>query len=91
MEPMSQIKKGVSLRVLQKIVEGKKDRIVTFQGKVVNVRGVGDNKMITVKAAMDGVEVERIYPLSLPTIVKFEIIEDKKTGKKASRKTSKRK
>jgi large subunit ribosomal protein L19 len=78
MDQVLAIKKGVNLRVLQKIVEGKKERVVSFKGTVTNVRGLGENKMITVRQLMDGVSVEKIFPVALPTIVKIEVEEQKK-------------
>jgi hypothetical protein len=48
------LRTGNAVKVYQKIVEGKKERIVAFQGKIVKSRGAGDNKMVTVRQFIDG-------------------------------------
>lgn len=81
------IKKGDSLKVFQKITEGKKERIVTFKGNVVSVKGSGENTMFTVRQILDGVTVDRIYPLYAPSLSKIEKVEEKKKSprKKSSK------
>ena|SRR3989344_8740147 len=90
-----QIREGQNVKVFQKVAEGKRERNVAFSGKVVKVRGIGVNKSITVTQLLEGIGVDRIFPIASPTITKFEIIEEKKkTGRKsksASRKATKRK
>ncbi len=91
MENQLDLKRGSAVKVYQKITEGKKERIVAFQGKIIKSRGQGDNKMLTVRQFVDGVDVDRLFPVNSPAIVKLENIEikKKKTRKKASRKTVK--
>lgn len=85
------LRAGNAVKVFQKFVEGKKERIVAFQGKIIKSRGAGDNKMVTVRQFVDGVDVDRIFPLNAPSIIKLENIEikKKKTRKKSASKTSK--
>ncbi|MDP2649417.1 MAG: 50S ribosomal protein L19 [bacterium] len=86
-----QIREGQSVQVFQKVVDGKRERNVAFTGKVLKVRGIGINKSITVKQLLDGIEVERIFPLGSPTISEIKIIEEKeKKTKKRSKKRSKK-
>ena len=40
--------------------------------------------MITVRQNLEGIDVEKIIPLALPTITKIEVIEEKKTPKKTT-------
>src|SRR5690242_7692983 len=85
------IREKMQIRVYQHIVEGKRERNVPFAGIVQKVRGSGVNKTITVKQLLEGVEVEKIFPLALPTITKIEIVEEKpkvkrKTGGSGSKK-----
>lgn len=91
MENNINLKRGSAIKVYQKISEGKKDRIVAFEGKIIKSRGAGDNKMLTVRQFVDGVDVDRLFPVNSPSIVKLEEIEikKKKTRKKASKKTTK--
>jgi len=89
-----QIREGQNVKVFQKVAEGKRERNVAFSGKVVKVRGIGVNKSITVKQLLDGIVVDRIFPLASPTITKLEIVEEKKKPsrkKSASKKATKRK
>lgn len=85
------LRAGNAVKVFQKLVEGKKERIVAFQGKIIKSRGAGDNKMLTVRQFIDGVDVDRLFPLNAPGIVKVENIEvkEKKTRKKATKKVVK--
>ena len=85
------LRTGMAVKVFQKITEGKKERIVAFQGKIVKSRGAGENKMVTVRQFIDGVDVDRLFALSSPAIVKLENIEikKKKTRKKTVKKTVK--
>ncbi len=82
------LRAGMAVKVFQKFVEGKKERIVAFQGKIVKSRGAGPDKMVTVRQFIDGVDVDRIFPLNAPGIVKLENIEIKK--KKSRKKTTKK-
>lgn len=85
------LRRGNAVKVFQKLVEGKKERIIAFQGKIIKSRGEGDNKMVTIRQFVDGVDVDRIIPLNAPSIIKLENIEakQKKTRKKAAKKTTK--
>lgn len=85
-----QIKEKQTVRVFQKITEGKRERNVPFIGVVQKVRGSQINKTITVKTVLEGVEVEKIFPIASPSITKIEIVEEKKTTKKSARKKSKK-
>ncbi len=70
------IREKMQVRVFMRIVEGKRERNVPFVGVVQKVRGSGYNKTITVKQYLEGIEVEKIFPLALPTITKIEIVEE---------------
>lgn len=85
------LRRGNAVKVYQKLIEGKKERIIAFQGKIIKSRGAGNNKMITVRQFIDGVDVDRLFPLNSPAIVKLENIEikRKKTHKKTIRKVTK--
>ena len=85
------LRAGMAVKVYQKFVEGKKERVVAFQGKIVKSRGKGDDKMVTVRQFIDGVDVDRIFPLRAPAIIKLENIEikKKKSRKKATKKVTK--
>lgn len=77
------VREGQDVKVYQSVNEGKRQRNVAFVGQVMKVRGKNENKTITVRQTLEGIVVDRIFPLASPTITKFEIIEEKKkTGQK---------
>lgn len=69
---------GDTVKVSQKIQEAKKERVVSFTGQVVGVKGAGSNRMFTVRSILEGVGVERIFPLVSPTITKVQMVEKPK-------------
>ena len=80
----SQFRVGDTIAVSQKIQEAKRERVVTFKGKLIKSRGKDENRMITVRSFIDGVYVDRIYPINLPTITEIKLVEKpKKVVRKA--------
>lgn len=67
-------KVGDSVKVFFKIVEGKTERVQTFEGIVLCLKNTGIKKTFTVRKISCGVGVERIFPLYSPRIQKIEII-----------------
>ena len=65
---------GDKIKVSQRIREGQKDRVQSFEGIVISVRGAAENKSFTVrKIGAGAVGVERIFPLASPTLEKIEV------------------
>ena len=79
-----QIKPGMTLRIHQKIKElnpkGElKERIQVFEGLVIGQhRKIGNSATITVRKSSDGIGVEKIFPINLPSIAKIEIVKQGK-------------
>lgn len=71
-----QLGRGDLVRISQKIKEGKRERIVSFTGKLISLRGKDENQMLTIRQMVDGVWVDRIIPKFAPVIAKIELIED---------------
>lgn len=72
---------GDVIRVHQKIREGDpskdsgqvKERTQVFEGTVLQVKGMGENKSFTVRKVIDGVAVERIWPVNSVLLTKVEV------------------
>jgi large subunit ribosomal protein L19 len=69
------IRPGDTIKIHQKIKEGDKERIQIFEGLVIAKKhGKGISATITVRKVVDGVGVERVYPIHSPAIDKIEVI-----------------
>src|SRR5262249_44507808 len=65
---------GDQLRVALRIVEGESERLQTFEGTVIRMKGHGLSRMFTVRKVSFGVGVERTLPIHSPRIEKIEIV-----------------
>ena len=69
------VRPGDTVLVHQKIKEGGKDRIQIFEGLVIaRKHGTGIPATITVRKVVDGIGVERVFPIHSPSIDKIEIL-----------------
>ena len=69
------IRPGDTIKVHQKVKEGDKERIQIFEGVVIAAKhGRGIYATITVRKVVDGVGVERIFPINSPSISKIEVV-----------------
>ncbi|OGY68538.1 MAG: hypothetical protein A3H59_03820 [Candidatus Jacksonbacteria bacterium RIFCSPLOWO2_02_FULL_43_9] len=79
-EQFSQITSGTTVRVHQKIKDvnskgEEKERIQVFEGMVLaHKHGTEAGASITVRKVTNGVGVEKIFPLNLPSIEKIDIV-----------------
>ena len=69
-----QFKVGDTVRVFSKIVEGGKERVQAFEGLVIKRQGGGVRKNFTVRRIVDGVGVERTFPVHSPKVEKVEVL-----------------
>jgi len=72
MAKIPDIKPGDLVKVYSKIIEGEKERTTTFEGIVMQIRGMAKSKTFTVRKISAGIGVERIFPFHSP-MIKIEI------------------
>jgi len=72
---MPEIRPGDTVKIQQRIKEGDKERLSAFEGLVIACKhGKGISGTFTVRKVVDGIGVERIFPLHSPVIAKVEIL-----------------
>lgn len=73
------IKSGAKVRVWERIKEGDKERQSPFEGIVISRKhGNEPGASFTVRAILQEVGVEKVYPIHAPTIAKVEILSSPK-------------
>ncbi len=89
------LRSGMTVRVHQKIkdivlvqkmkgqAEAKeKERVQVFEGIILAIKhGRGLNSTMTVRKISDGIGVERVFPLHMPSIQKIEIVKQAKVAR----------
>lgn len=68
---------GDTIVVHQKLLDGQKERVQTFEGDVIARSGTGIRETATVRRLVQGEGVERIFVIQSPRIAKIEV---KKAG-----------
>ena len=66
-------KSGDTITISYKIKEGNKERVQSFRGVVIQIKGSGMTKMFTIRKVSNGVGVERIFPLYSPHLDSIEV------------------
>jgi len=71
----TEVKPGCTVKVYQRIKEGKKERVQAFEGLVIaRKHGSQLGATITVRREVSGIGVERVYPVHSPLIEKIEVL-----------------
>ncbi len=70
---LPEVSVGDSVDVQIKIKEGDRERVQTFSGTVIRVRGGGLGRTFTVRRIVQGEGVERTFPTNSPIIAGIEI------------------
>jgi len=71
---LPQFKVGDTVKVFSKIVEGGKERLQGFEGIVIRRGGRGVRENFTVRKIVQGIGVERTFPLHSPKVERVELI-----------------
>ncbi|MCL5012290.1 MAG: 50S ribosomal protein L19 [Patescibacteria group bacterium] len=83
-EILDQIKPGALITVTERIKENNKERSSLFKGVVLaRKHGNQNGATFTVRAQVDGVGVEKIYPIGSPSIVSVKISSSPKKVKRS--------
>jgi len=74
-----EIRIGDIVKVHNRIVEGKNERVQVFQGTIIAIQGKGPSVSVNVrKIGAHGIGVERIFRLHSPRVEKIEVIRHSK-------------
>ena len=68
-----EFKVGDTVKVHNKIVEGTRERIQTFEGYVIKRQNGGLRETFTVRRFSSGIGVEKTWPLHSPRVEKIEV------------------
>ncbi|MFN7181192.1 MAG: 50S ribosomal protein L19 [Planctomycetota bacterium] len=79
LDKFKDVKPGCDVKVSYKIKEQDKERILHFTGLVIARKGADISETITVRNIIEGVGVERIFPLRCPSVVNIEVLKKGKT------------
>lgn len=71
---LPEYKTGDYVKIHVKIVEGKKERIQIFEGIIIKHSGSGLNAVVTVRKVVDGIGVERTFPIHSKVVSNIEIV-----------------
>jgi len=69
---------GDTIKIMVKVKEGAKERLQSFQGICIGIRGGGINKNFRVRKISGGIGVERIFPYYSPSLESVELIQEGK-------------
>jgi len=68
------ISTGDTIRIHQEIADGAKSRVQIFEGLIIGMKNRGTGRTMTVrKIGTNGIGIEKIFPVSLPSIKKIEV------------------
>lgn len=73
-EKSTDFKVGDTVRVYAKIIEGDKERLQGFEGVVIAKKSGGSRETFTVRKVVQGVGVERIFPIHSPKVDRIKMI-----------------
>jgi large subunit ribosomal protein L19 len=69
-----EIKVGDLVRIGVAIQEGNKERVQPFEGTVIACHRAESNSTITIRKILQGVGVERVFPVHAPCITSIQVL-----------------
>ncbi|MCL2819017.1 MAG: 50S ribosomal protein L19 [Actinomycetia bacterium] len=72
-EDIAPFQVGDNVRVHYRIIEGNRERIQVFEGRVIRRQGAANRETFTVRKISFGTGVERTFPIHSPKIEKIEV------------------
>jgi len=77
-DDLPNFKAGDQIKVQVRVIEGEKERLQSFEGNVIAIKGSGNTRTFTVRKISSGVGVERIFPFNSPRIAKVDVLREGK-------------
>lgn len=71
---LPQFRVGDNVKVHYRIIEGSRERIQVFEGRVIRRHGSSNRESFTVRKISFGTGVERTFPVNSPKIDKVEVV-----------------
>jgi large subunit ribosomal protein L19 len=71
---LPEIRIGDLIRIGVSIQEGNKQRVQPFEGTVIARHQASSNSTITVRKTLQGIGVERVFPLHAPCITSIQVL-----------------
>ena len=71
---VSEFNVGDTVRVHNRIEEGKRSRVQIFEGTVLKRQGGSNRETFTVRKFSNGVGVEKTWPVHSPNVEKIEVV-----------------
>lgn len=65
---------GDTVEVSSKVVEGDKERLQMFRGIIIQIKGSGIARSVTVRKITQGIGVEKIFPVFSPNVMEVKIV-----------------
>lgn len=71
---LPELQVGDRVKVDVNIIENGKKRVQAYEGVIINMRGQGVSRMVTVRKISNGIGVERVFPINSPIIAGIKVL-----------------
>ncbi len=73
-DEIPELEPGDTVKVMVRIIEGKRERLQGFEGVVIRTAGSGTSATVTVRRVFQGVGVERVFLLHSPKVESIKVL-----------------